>query len=249
MLEYMTALELLRMLVEWLSRRTAKDPLLCLAEGHFKVEVANALLDLGCQLQEGTYRDLLRHGQKIKQADYVKIVDGQVIWQRADRRVVSAEGSTDITVVLPIELQLELKTRPDHGTKSQAMFNELIPDIERVSETPHVAFLFGFDQKIYRSFSGAKTHGRGGKSNHSEDLANFFPKSDGMSENILFEASRYWKGKALNLVCMKQVQQSGISRVFVSGIRVDTMSIQNPTEGLSYMAQKLIAVPSTRFEF
>jgi hypothetical protein len=56
---------------------------------------------------------------------------------------------------------LEIKARPDYGTKSQAQFQQMDADVARVAQHRECAFLFVLDPKIYLSFSGEKTETRG----------------------------------------------------------------------------------------
>jgi hypothetical protein len=56
---------------------------------------------------------------------------------------------------------LEIKARPDHGTKSQAQFQQMDADVARVAQHPECALFFVFDQRIYRSFSNEKSETRG----------------------------------------------------------------------------------------
>jgi len=211
-------IDLLQRALIKLAERSSNDFLLGLAEGHFKVAVANALLELGCELQEGSYASRQERGIKTPLADFVQLVDGVVRWRRGDRQLALDDGSTDITIVWPIRLQLELKTRPDHGTKSQAQSQELVADIDRVRTTPGVAFLFVFDEKIYRSFSGMKTEARGAPSEFAGELAMLFPAIGGLSPNIPTILTKDWRGQSLCLICYRQELESGIHRVLVAGL-------------------------------
>src|SRR4051812_35984143 len=112
--------ELLRRLIRALGVRTASDPLLALTEGHFKVEIANVLLQMKCMLQEGVPARKRKGGVSVPQADFLQLVDGRLDYSRGDRRIGFKDGSTDVSIVSPVQLQLEIKTRPDFGTKSQA---------------------------------------------------------------------------------------------------------------------------------
>jgi hypothetical protein len=220
--EPLTLITFLSTLVETLAQRTVDDALLTLAEGHFKVAVANALLHMGCELQEGSYASRQDKGVKIALADFVKMEGERFCWRRGDRVLSLDAGSTDVTVVCPTQLQLELKTRPDFGSKSQAQHNEIVADIDRVSTTAGVAFLFVFDEKIYRSFSGKKTETRGAPSKFSEELATLFPPIQSIAENTpITNRDRAWRSRDLLLACYRQDLPTGIHRIFVAGVRAE----------------------------
>ena len=139
-----------------LVQSTNSDQFLTLAEGYLKICCVKAALSLGWKLQEGARNRRARGGGMEDMADYLWLTDGILKSKRDVRTLAIANGSTDVTVVEPHELFLELKTRPDLGAKSLAQYEEISKDIERVSLKRRCAFLFVFDKQLYRSFSNDK---------------------------------------------------------------------------------------------
>lgn len=161
--------ERLQELGEALLHRTAEDRLLALSEGFIKVRCAEAALDLGWTLQEGV-------GNK-GVADFARIIDGKVRWDRGSRMLFAPEGSADLAVVAPFSVLLEIKARPDHGTKSQAQFGQMDEDVARVARDPLCAFLAFFEMKAYRSFSAEKQESRGRRALMAEWFNRNFQKA------------------------------------------------------------------------
>lgn len=111
-------------------------------------------------------------------ADYVHVRSGKVEWWRAPRLLRLNEGSADLAVVYPFEMLLELKSRPDYGTKSQAQFQAMDADISRVEHHPEAAFLFVFDPRIYLSSSGEKVETSGRPALAAGWFLSHFPPRD-----------------------------------------------------------------------
>ena len=151
--------------------RTQADQLLTLSEGFVKVRCAETALSLGWTIQEGA-------GQSPSGpvADYAFMDSGVIKRWRDSRRLSVADGSTDLAIVDPIELLLEIKARPDWGTKSQAQFRHMDADVSRVAANPKCAFFFIFDPKIYLSFSGEKIETRGRNAVAAQWFVRYFPK-------------------------------------------------------------------------
>ena len=160
----------LEVLADMFVQITASESLLSLSEGLIKVRCIEAALRLGWTVQEGAG---CRPDGDV--ADYAAMRDGKVLWHRAARTLRLADGSSDVAVVDPFEMLLEIKARPDYGTKSQAQFQQMDADVERVAGNPKCALVFVFDPRIYRSFSGEKTETRGRLAVASEWFIASFP--------------------------------------------------------------------------
>jgi hypothetical protein len=171
--------EKLRLLGEAFLERTAHDTLLALSEGFIKVRCAEAAMSLGWTLQEGVGNKGL--------ADFANLVDGHVTWQRGQRLLSAADGSADLAIVSPFKVILEIKARPDHGTKSQAQFEQMDMDVARVSSDLACALFFVFETKSYRSFSSEKMENRGRRALTSKWFNDCFPKLTSISstESVL----------------------------------------------------------------
>lgn len=137
-------------------QRTQSEPFLALSEGLVKVRFMEAALSLGWMLQEGAGQS--PDGQL---ADFLSKKGNELIVTRGRRLVKLPYGSADFTSISPCILMLEFKSRSDFGTKIGAGFGEMWADVQRVADSPGVAFVFVFDEKIYRSFSGGKLERRG----------------------------------------------------------------------------------------
>lgn len=139
-----------------LVRRLSNDLLVTISEGFVKVRCMEAALYLGWTLQEGA-----GVAGKIRVADYASLTGGRVSWVRGTKRLSLEHGSADVAIADPFELFIEIKCRPDRGTKSQAQFGEMDADVERVSSMSNCLFIFLFDQKAYRAFANCKMEARG----------------------------------------------------------------------------------------
>lgn len=135
--------------VEALLPRVKQEPFMTLAESLMRVRCMETALELGWTIQEGSTNP--------GTAEILTTKDGTPHWQRRERRFELAQGSYDVCVVDPCVILFELKCRPDHGPKANAQFMEILPDVERVSLVKNSAFIFLFDPKIYRSFTGEKS--------------------------------------------------------------------------------------------
>jgi hypothetical protein len=174
----------LQLLGEGFLARTGDDNLLAISEGFIKVRCAEVALSLGWTLQEGVGNKGI--------ADFANLVDGNVVWRRGKRMLYAAEGSADLAIVSPFEMMLEIKARPDHGTKSQAQFEQMDFDVARVAADPACALLFVFETKAYRSFSSEKEESRGRRAIMSRWFNECFPKlaSIPLADWLVVEAIR-----------------------------------------------------------
>jgi hypothetical protein len=161
----------LQALADMLVESTYNDSLLSLSEGFIKVRCIEAGLSLGWTIQEGAGR---RPDGDV--ADYAVKRNGKIVWHRATRKLRLEDGSSDVAVVDPFEMLLEIKARPDYGTKSQAQFQQMDADVERVAKNPKCALFVVFDPRMYLSFSGEKTEARGRPAVASEWFVGSFPK-------------------------------------------------------------------------
>jgi hypothetical protein len=92
------------------ARDTAGDRFLSLSEGYARVRAIEVALSLGWQVQEGTPASGM--------ADYLRTVDDRLQVERRWRELTFSGGSTDLTIVTPVQAMIELKVCPDIGTKS-----------------------------------------------------------------------------------------------------------------------------------
>lgn len=156
--------------LERLDVRTRCDPLLAHQEGHFKVQVLRTALSLDYRIQEPSSR-----ATRVYEASPSGPDGSWPHWVESDRAVRIANGSCDLMLRRgDRHLLVELKCRPDQGSKAQAAMRELRGDLERVGQDGRFVFLSVFDEKIYRSFSGGKEERRGRKPRDLE-LAKLFP--------------------------------------------------------------------------
>ena len=119
--------------------QTETDAFLSLSEGYVKVRAMEVALKRGWKLQEGA-----GNAPSGSIADFLSLEQGLPVWERGPRTLSLTSGSADLTVVAPIRAMMEIKARPDYGTKSQAQFQEMECDVERVAGAADVAFLFVF---------------------------------------------------------------------------------------------------------
>ncbi len=104
-------------LIQIFIERASGERLLALSEGLIKVRCIEAGLSLCWIAQEGAGRSPVGDV-----ADFLVEKDGLISWQRAERLMRPLTGSCDVTFVSPVRMSLEIKARPDFGTKSQAQF-------------------------------------------------------------------------------------------------------------------------------
>lgn len=192
--------EKFRLLGEAFLERTAHDTLLALSEGFIKVRCAEEALSLGWTLQEGV-------GNK-GTADFANLIDGHVAWQRGRRLLSAAEGSADLAIVSPFEVIMEIKGRPDHGTKSQVQFEQMDMDVARVSFDPRCALFFVFETESYRSFSFERMESGGRRASTSKWFNECFPKLPSISstEWLDVEAMRAEKRLSLSFRCCQHTR-------------------------------------------
>jgi hypothetical protein len=198
--------------------RTRHDQLLTLSEGFIKVRCAEVALGLGWTIQEGA-----GHSPYGPVADYASIRAGRVEWQRQSRRLKLSEGSADLAVVDPFEMLLEIKARPDYGTKSQAQFQQMDPDVARVAGNSQCAFLFVFDPKIYLSFSGEKSERRGRYAVAHRWFVGSFPKIAQLVSDqwITIEAPRNEGSPPICMIARRCSHPYGDATILVLGWRSD----------------------------
>jgi len=197
-------------------RRVATDTLLTISEGFIKVRCAQAALDLGWELQEGA-----GNAPSGPVADFARASAGQIQWTRGPRRAQLPQGSADLCVVSPFTLFLEIKARPDFGTKSQAQFQEMDADVSRCAQHTNVALFFIFDSKIYLSFSGEKTETRGRPAVAAEWFNRYFPKLTQIPVGLWLSLEAVRDGEALSLHFQKT--EHSPSHILVLGGRRDTV--------------------------
>lgn len=198
--------------------RTRADQLLTLSEGFIKVRCVETALALGWTIQEGAGQS--PYGPV---ADYA-VMDSEGIKRWRDyRRLSLADGSTDLAIVDPLELLLEIKARPDWGTKSQAQFQHMDADVSRVVANPKCAFFFVFDPKIYMSFSGEKTETRGRSAVAAHWFVSHFPKIDAIPRNrwLQLEAIRDTQSPPLSMIAQRCEHDLSNETILVLGWRND----------------------------
>lgn len=198
--------------------KTRDDQLLTLSEGFVKVRCAETALALGWTVQEGAGQS--PYGPV---ADYAFMDSGVIKRRRQSRRLSLAEGSTDLAIVDPFELLLEIKARPDWGTKSQAQFQQMDADVSRVAANQKCAFFFVFDPKIYLSFSGEKIETRGRNAIAADWFVRNFPKFDEIPSNRWFqrEAIRDPQSPSVSLVAQRCAHDRSNETILILGWRND----------------------------
>lgn len=191
------------------------EPLFTLSEGLVKVKALHAALDLGWTVQDGSsgagqMHTLSRlHGQPIKLASSPRVLN-------------VAEGSADLYVTAPVQMMLEIKTRPDFGSKETAQFAFILEDVERVASTPNTAFLFCFDQRLYRAFSGERADPRGRPALSSQWFHDNFIGYDEVVGNALTDTTATANGVQLDLQFHPVPGGVTGTRVIVVGARSDS---------------------------
>lgn len=149
-----------------------------------------------------------------------QLPDGLSI-RRERRQLVVEDGSADLYVIAPIQMMLEIKARPDVGTKAQAQFEQMMLDVRRVAQHRSMALLFVFDPDIYTSFSGERLQVRGRPSAYRPWFNERFPRyAEVVAQTELlreFEA----EGAHLALGFFPVVNPLGQPRVLAVGARVD----------------------------
>lgn len=207
--------------------RTRHDPLLAHQEGHFKVEVLRTALSLGYHVQEPSPRP-----SRVFEASPSGSDGSWPSWAETDRVVRVTKGSCDLMLRRDDgHLLLELKCRPDQGSKAQAAMRELRGDLERVEQDGRFVFLAVFDEKLYRSFSDGKKDRRGRKPSDLE-LAKLFPAIDLLPPSDCVELRASITDTAMHFWILRQVLrdadsgtdpkvncQPDVHRVFVMGRR------------------------------
>lgn len=155
-------------LAKTLSLKAASEPFFTLSEGLIKVRAIESALDLGWTLQEGAPAP--------GSAFTIRTGEIGITISRELRRLTVLDGSADMYVIEPFEMMLEIKARPDVGSKAHAQFEQIMLDINRVATTPKMALLFVFDQDIYSSFSGERSSAKGRPSLHKNWSNAIFPR-------------------------------------------------------------------------
>ncbi len=192
---------------------TSEDRLLALSEGFLKVRCAEAALALGWTLQEGV-------GNK-GSADFASLSNGSIVWRRSDRILFALEGSADLAIVSPLNMLLEIKARPDHGTKSQAQFEQMDYDVARVAADPRCAMLFVFEPRMYRSFSAEKQESRGRRALTSGWFNRHFPKLQSIPEDRYASICAERDGEILTLAFRRCPHGGADGIILVLGCRED----------------------------
>jgi len=161
-----------------LAAETINDQFLAISEGYFRVSCIKLGLRMGWIVQEGAQNQHNPKGGRTPRADYLSWHDGHLHWERGERVVSIAEGSCDMVIVKPFQMMIECKTKPDIGTKSLVQFDSIFEDVRRVAGNRECAFLFVFDEGLYRSFSDEKEDNRGRKPSPAAArwFYNCFPK-------------------------------------------------------------------------
>lgn len=197
--------------------RVSDERLLALSEGLIKVRCIEAGLSLGWTAQEGAGRSPIGDV-----ADFLTETHGLLCWHRGPRRRRLQVGSSDVTFVSPVSMSLEIKARPDFGTKAQAQFGEMQCDVERAATTPDTAFLFVFDPKIYLSFSGGKTETRGRPAKAADWFIRNFPPLNEVVAREFLESEVAYNDQRLSLAFWARKEGNLVSGVIAVGARVDS---------------------------
>lgn len=185
-----------------LAREHGNNPLLCWQEGAFTVAVAAIFNRYRFELQLPTTH---KTNAKYWWRDTV---------QTRVRQHSVPDGSGDLTVTKPFVGYLEIKTRPDLGSKAQAAFKGITDDLDRIANSTDGAFLFAFDEKIYASFDNSVSRKR---KPEGVDCNAFFPSAKGMTVGQVHASTIPWRGVPMRVWCTKGLVTGGTYRVFVAG--------------------------------
>jgi len=188
-----------------LAREHGNNLLLCWQEGAFTVAVAAIFIRYGFELQLPT-----------TQATAAKYWRRNTV-QPKPRQHAVAGGSGDLTVTWPFVGYFEIKTRPDLGAKAQAAFKGITDDLDRIAQSTDGAFLFAFDERIYRSFDNSISRQR---MPEGVDCNNFFPPAKGMTVGQVHVSTILWRGVPMRVWCTKGLVTGGTHRIFVAGKRL-----------------------------
>jgi hypothetical protein len=205
----MTQAELLDKLFAEFIPRTKDDALLLLQEGHFKCEVIRDLLNVGCTVQESS--------PKQGKAYFLSETQGGLGLAVSEQALIlkPVDGSCDTAVTAPIQCMFEFKVRPNMGSNSKADHKAIEKDLDKVCADECVVALFGFEDHIYKSFSGSKNENRG-------------RPSDSPCRNMLLPLESattgatsllQWKTQNLSVRYYRQEATSKVTRVFVAIIQ------------------------------
>jgi hypothetical protein len=208
--------------------RTHDDQLLTLSEGFIKVRCIETALSLGWTIQEGAGQSRTHAA-----ADYAFMeTEKNIKWERRPRRLLLDEGSSDIAIVEPFELLLEIKARPDRGTKSQAQFQQMDADVARIASNPKCVFFFIFDPRIYRSFSGEKIEMRGRNAIAAQWFVRNFPKLETIPLNrwLHIEAIRDTPTTPISMIAQRCAHSLSEETILVLGWRRDASFIRPHVE-------------------
>jgi len=85
-------------------------------------------------------------------------------------------------------------------------------DVERVASAPNTSLLFIFDERIYRSFSGEKTEGRGRRSFSNEWFTGAFPTLASVSAASPLKRASHLRGVLLELCSFINKSRPGVPR-------------------------------------
>lgn len=196
---------------------SAGERLLTLSEGLVKVRCIEAALNLGWTVQEGA-----GNSPSGPVADFASTRDGAILWRRGPRRLALTDGSADVAIVDPFEMMLEIKARPDYGTKAQAQFQEMEADVARVAKDRRAAFLFVFDPRIYLSFSGEKRETRGRPPVAAHWFTANFPPAAVVAKGGHFSVMAERDGNGIAMEFLTLPFEVGSSRVVAVGARTDS---------------------------
>ena len=203
----------LEALAQTLALKAESEYFFTLSEGLIKVRAIESALDLGWTLQEGAPAPgsafTIRTG-----AEGIKI-------SRELRRLTVLDGSADMYVIEPFEMMLEIKARPDVGSKAHAQFDQIMPDITRVAAIPKMALLFVFDQDIYSSFSGERSSVEGRPSTHKNWFNSIFPIYSDILEYGKLSRHTKLDGNAIEFLFISIKNPIGANRILVVGARSD----------------------------
>jgi hypothetical protein len=202
-------------LVTKIASAAEHEQFFALSEGLVKVRTIEAALSLGWTVQDGASGKDVVHTLWLD-ASEVKI-------ESCERVLKIEDGSADVYITAPIKMMLEIKTRPDFGSKAQAQFSEMLEDVDRVAGLKDTAFLFVFDPKLYRSFSGDKQDKRGRKALSSEWFVANFAKYEDVKKERRIASSCVVGDEKLELLFMAVGNGMRDDRVIVAGTRADSM--------------------------
>ncbi|MCI0441481.1 MAG: hypothetical protein L0177_20455, partial [Chloroflexi bacterium] len=154
--------------------RLARDLLGNLLEGHLKVVAANALLQQGYSLMEGSNQKNVGRVITLRQGRMHSTLVERPFMAAAPGSE-KAKNSPDLRVWEPCRLVVELQVRSQYGSQSALFSDNLLDDLERIRRGTADLFVLAADRWLYEALCGIKRDRRGRKAKHTAALSAALP--------------------------------------------------------------------------